>query len=105
MHAVPWFSLGEPVWWMLLFITLGPTLGTYALNAYALERAPSSIVGAFITLQPVIAITLSFVFLDIQLKPQTLLWGGPVILGVLLCSLSSTQKRPHGDSSPEVTNS
>ena len=27
---------------MLAFVILGPTLGTYGLNAFALERAPSS---------------------------------------------------------------
>jgi drug/metabolite transporter (DMT)-like permease len=39
----------------LLFVVLGPTIGTYWLNLYALQRVPPSTVALFIYLQPVIS--------------------------------------------------
>jgi drug/metabolite transporter (DMT)-like permease len=98
---VPWTELPPEVIAMLTFVILGPTLGTYGLNAYALEKAPSSLVGVFITLQPVIAITLAGTLLDMELKVSTLLWGLPVLAGVILSSLSpSRMTQPESPSEP-----
>ena len=89
LTVVEWAELPDTVLWMLGFVIAGPTLGTYALNAYALEHAPSSLVGVFITLQPVIAISLAGPVLGEDIKLVTLMWAIPVVVGVILTSLSS----------------
>lgn len=44
-----------PLTWMwVAFIVLGPTLATYFLNIWALERASSNMVAAYIYLQPLL---------------------------------------------------
>lgn len=53
----------------LLFILLGPTAGTYALNATALRRVPASTVAVFIYLQPTFATMAAVWLLD-----ETLTW-------------------------------
>ena len=42
-----------------LLIVLGPTIGSYALNTYALRRVDASLVALFVYLQPVVAAALS----------------------------------------------
>jgi len=46
-------------WLAAAFIVLGPTIGTYWLNLYALRTVPSSVVALFIYLQPPIAAALA----------------------------------------------
>ena len=43
------------IWGAIAFVTIGATLLTYVLNAYALKHASSSLVGSYIYLQPVLA--------------------------------------------------
>jgi len=43
------------IWLFVAFITIGSTFLTYVLNAYALQKASSSLVGSYIYLQPVLA--------------------------------------------------
>lgn len=52
--ATSWAALSVATWVGLAFILVGPTFGTYFLNAYALGRADSSIVAVFIGLQPLV---------------------------------------------------
>jgi drug/metabolite transporter (DMT)-like permease len=52
-------AIGARTWLLGAFIVLGPTVGAYALNTYALKRLDSSVVAFFIFLQPLIATTLS----------------------------------------------
>ena len=54
-------SFTPAIWAGVAFITLGSTFLTYVLNAYALQKASSSLVGSYIYLQPVLA-TLIAVF-------------------------------------------
>lgn len=86
---------GLPAWshGALAFILLGPTLGAYALNAYALARAEASTVGAWILLQPVIASLAAWVVLDAALHPQALTGGVVVAAGVLLVTQSVQTER------------
>lgn len=59
-----WQNLDGQILWQLLFVVLGSTFLAYLLNAWALCFVNSSVVGAYIYLQPVIA---SFI---------ALIWGG-----------------------------
>lgn len=48
----------------VLYVVLGPTIFAYGLNAWALRRAPASLVAAFTYLQPVGAVLLAVFFGD-----------------------------------------
>jgi drug/metabolite transporter (DMT)-like permease len=48
-------SFTPKIWLFVGFITIGSTFITYVLNAYALRKASSSLVGSYIYLQPVLA--------------------------------------------------
>ena len=56
---VDWLALPWWVWGAMAYTILGATVGTYALNAFALRHADSSVVGFFIFLQPLIATAVS----------------------------------------------
>lgn len=47
------------VWYSLAFILLVPTLINYVLNVWAIRESSSSLVAAYVTLQPVVAIILA----------------------------------------------
>jgi drug/metabolite transporter (DMT)-like permease len=48
-------GISAPVWWMVGYIVLFPTISTYFLNMWALKRASSNTVATFIYLQPLFA--------------------------------------------------
>jgi len=81
-----WAALPTEIHASLLFILVGPTLGAYALNAYALERTESTLVGAYIYLQPFIATLAGWWFLDATLQLQTLLAGIIICFGLAFCT-------------------
>lgn len=49
--ALPFFAI-----WRMSFVVIGTTFLTYMLNMYALKSLPASTIGAFIYIQPLIAI-------------------------------------------------
>lgn len=49
--ALPFFAI-----WRMGFVVIGTTFLTYMLNMYALKSLPASTIGAFIYIQPLIAI-------------------------------------------------
>lgn len=55
LAAVDLAAVPPTIWGLGLFVVVGPTIGTYLLNIYALQRLPSSLVGLFIYLQFVVA--------------------------------------------------
>ncbi len=56
-NEISWVSLTPNIIWRILFVILGTTFMTYLLNIYALKKLPAATVGAFIYLQPLIAIS------------------------------------------------
>lgn len=54
--AVEWSSLSTDVMLIMGFVVLGTTFMTYLLNIYALKTLKASTIGAFIYLQPLIAV-------------------------------------------------
>jgi drug/metabolite transporter (DMT)-like permease len=57
LRTVPHFS--ARTWGAIAYVVLGPTVFAYAGNAYALARAPSSLVAAFIYIQPALAVLIA----------------------------------------------
>lgn len=93
------------VWLAIAYITAGPTVFAYGANAWALQRAPSSLVAVFIYVQPVLAVLLSLTLGDRLARwlavpsphesiTLTLLLGMSAILGgVTLASRKKTQEK------------
>ncbi len=61
LTSLPFTGLPAPgpaptsAWLSMAYIVLGPTVGTYGLNLFALQRVPASVVAIFIYLQPFVA--------------------------------------------------
>jgi len=78
--AAPQLSTGT--WVRALYIVLFPTVGTYFLNAFALKRAPSSLVAVYIYLQPVVGAILAAWRLGERPSAGTYLGGTLIACGI-----------------------
>lgn len=74
------------IWLFVAFITLGSTFVTYVLNAYALRKASSSLVGSYIYLQPVLATIIAIISGNDNLTLQKFLYILIIFGGVFLVS-------------------
>jgi drug/metabolite transporter (DMT)-like permease len=78
-----WSGIGTGAWISLLLVILGPTVGAYLLNGWALARgAESSLVAAYTYLQPVMTTVLAAIFLDEVMHPTTGVAAVLIFLGV-----------------------
>ena len=87
LTALPGFDPAQvtPRTWLLgAFIVLFPTAGAYFLNYWALARLESSVVAFFIYLQPLIATTLSILFLGERLTPSIVAGAALIFCSVYL---------------------
>ncbi len=82
--AAPQLSAGA--WAAALYIVAFPTLGTYFLNAFALKRAPASLVAIYIYLQPVVGAVLAAWLLGERPVAGTYLGGLLIAAGIWLVS-------------------
>lgn len=82
-----WSTIPPGAWLALLLVIAGPTVGAYLLNAWALAQgAESSLVAAYVYLQPVLTTILAAIFLAERMEPAV---GGAALLifaGVWLSS-------------------
>ena len=82
LMAVPWAAVSAGSLWGAAYVLVFVTIGTYSLNGWALQRLPSSAVGVYIYLQPVIAAGVSLVWgAEVATWRQIALMG-LVIIGV-----------------------
>ena len=84
MIAVSWSTLPLTILLGVLYIIVFTTIFAYTLNVWALRKVPSSQVGVYIYLQPMLVAMLSPWFLSIPLTAYQ--WGyiGMVLIGVML---------------------
>jgi drug/metabolite transporter (DMT)-like permease len=80
------FDLGDLGF--LAFLIAVPTVGAYTFVQIGLQRAQSSLVAAYIYLQPVFATLGAVLLLDEHVGPRTLVCGGVVLAGVGLAAKS-----------------
>jgi len=85
--ATPWSSLTTRSSLSLVYIVVFATLAAYGFNAYALGRAPASVVAAYIYLQPAIATTSAAMFLGEKLGPREATALALVVGGTLLATI------------------
>jgi drug/metabolite transporter (DMT)-like permease len=81
-----WLELPAWAWASLGFVVLGPTVLTYLLNAWALRFVESSLVGAYVYLQPVVATLGAWAILDVIPSARSLGAGLVIVIGVALSS-------------------
>jgi drug/metabolite transporter (DMT)-like permease len=86
-------TLSTSTWAALFYIAIFPTVGTYFLNAYALRRAPSSLVAIYIYVQPVIGATLAALFLGERPTGFTGLGAALIGLGIYFVNRSARLSR------------
>lgn len=81
-------SLSPRTWILGLFVILGPTVGAYALQFFALRRAESSVVALFTYLQFLIGGFIGILFLREPAEPRLGLAAVLVLGGLVLGSRS-----------------
>lgn len=86
-----WAEMTPLVWFSVAFVTIGTTFFAYLLNAYALKRVNSSVVGAYIYLQPFMATIIAVGFGGYFLSWDQLIYSLLIFAGVYLVSRNPKQ--------------
>ena len=86
LATAPAFTAND--WWFLAFLIVVPTVGGYTLVQVALRRAESSLVAAYIYLQPLLAAIGAVLLLDERIGMRTVACGAIVLFGVWLAARS-----------------
>ena len=89
---VNWLDLPTHVIWIMLFVVVGTTFSTYFLNLYALKTLKASTVGAFIYLQPLIAVIFAVLVGADRITPVRALAGLLIFAGVYLSTRTKKSK-------------
>jgi drug/metabolite transporter (DMT)-like permease len=84
-------SIPINIWAAIAFVTIGSTFLTYVLNAYALQKASSSLVGSYIYLQPVLAAIIAIATGKDHLTPEKICYILIIFIGVFLVSKKKKQ--------------
>jgi drug/metabolite transporter (DMT)-like permease len=82
MVEVEWTNLPGDVWFSILFVILGTTFLAYLLNGWALKFVQSSLVGAYIYFQPILATLIAYLIGQDSLTIQKVLYGILIFVGV-----------------------
>ena len=90
LQGVNWAIIPSTIWWSIIFLIAGATYLTYLLNGWALSNANSSLVGAYIYLQPILASLIAISLGKDDLTWQKIVFGTLIFVGVYLVSLPST---------------
>ena len=93
LGAVQWATFTPMVWFCVAFILFGTTFIAYLLNAWALQRASSTIVGSYIYLQPVIAAILALATGKDNLTLEKVIFILLIFVGVYLVSFTKTKTK------------
>ncbi len=83
---IRWDSMPPAIWFALAFVVIGTTFLAYLLNAWALGRTRSSVVGSYIFLQPVLATVFAVFFAGYGLSLDHLVYSVLIFAGVYLVS-------------------
>jgi drug/metabolite transporter (DMT)-like permease len=71
-------------WAILLFLSLGPTLGGFGLYTIGLSQVPASVVTLIGTLEPVFSIIMAFFLFNERLDLMQLIGAGLILFSVIL---------------------
>ncbi len=93
LSHTPLADLSWQTWLAVLFIILGPTVGAYYLNAWALGRVTPSTVAIYIYLQPLFAFSLAPFFLGESWNSRTWIAAALIFVGVGTVTLRTKRNR------------
>ena len=91
--AVDWLNLSFDAIWKLAFVVIGTTFLTYLFNIYALKELSPSTIGAFIYLQPVLAVLFAVLLGADTLTPIRITAAVLILLGVYLSSKKAKKRK------------
>ncbi|WP_040280588.1 DMT family transporter [Psychroserpens damuponensis] len=83
---IEWHTFTPYIWFSIIFVIVGATFGTYALNPLALKSLKASTVGVFIYLQPVIAGVFAILMGIDNVSPVKVIAMALIFAGVYLVS-------------------
>ena len=86
MAQQQWSAISPRAWLALVLVILGPTVGAYLLQAWALRHADSSVVASYTYVQPVLATLLGVIFLGEHLRGVVVFAGLMIFAGVWLAT-------------------
>ncbi len=89
LQAVDWANLPGITWVAIVFIIIGPTYLAYLLNGWALKYVNSSVVGAYVYLQPVLATLIAIGLGKDSLSIPKIIFTLLIFLGVYLVSFKT----------------
>lgn len=87
----------QPLTWLALaWIVVGPTVGAYYLNVYALAKVESSVVSTFVYLQPLVTAALAVTLLDEIPSPRVIPAALLIFAGVAVTVWAGRRARARG---------
>lgn len=89
---IQWHTFTPAAWFALGFIIMGTTFFAYLLNMLALREVHSSVVGAYIYMQPIIATIISVALGKDKVTPEKLLSAALIFAGVYMVSFAGGVK-------------
>jgi len=89
---IQWSTFPTEIWLAVGFVVIGTTFFAYLLNILALREVHSSVVGAYIYLQPILATIISTALGKDTLQPRTIAAGLCIFTGVYLVSFAGKPK-------------
>jgi drug/metabolite transporter (DMT)-like permease len=96
LASLEWGGLSQNTWLGVLYVIIFPTILAYSLNAWALTRVPSSYVGIYVYLQPVLVTGLSVVFARNTITVEKLSYILLVLLGVFFVTYTKGERKKPG---------
>ena len=85
--------LSSRTWLCIAYIVTFPTVGTYFLNMFALQKAPSSLVAIYIYVQPVVGALMAAAMLDERPALSTYVGGALIGGGIWLVTREARRIR------------
>lgn len=92
LWQLDWAAVPVAAWWWTLWIVIGPTVGTYFLNLWALKRTSSNVVAGFIYLQPLFTAAVAPLVLAGEALTTRAIGAGLAIFVGLACILRAEQQ-------------
>lgn len=85
-------ALSARTWLCVGYIVLFPTVGTYFLNTFALQRVPASLVAVYIYVQPVVGALMAAAALGERPTVATFAGGAFIAIGIWLVSREARRR-------------
>jgi drug/metabolite transporter (DMT)-like permease len=85
--------LSAKAWSCVAYIVLFPTVGTYFLNMFALQKVPASLVAIYIYVQPVVGALMAAALLGERPSPSTFAGGALIGCGIWLVTREARRLR------------